>query len=179
MNIYITRHGQTELNRKKLMQGRVDEPLNENGVSQAKAAYESVKDIRFDAVYSSPLKRAVKTASIIGNVTEDEVIRDERITEVEFGKYDMKPYGAMGIRMTLYWALPEVFHAPKTVETVASMVSRSKDFLNDLSKKDYENVLIVCHGGIIRALSGCLEGRWNGIKWRPKPHNCEIRVYRI
>ena len=41
----------------------------------------------------------------------------------------------------------------------------------------YENVLIVCHGGIIRSLCGYLEDRKNGIKWRPKPNNCEIRVY--
>ena len=46
-----------------------------------------------------------------------------------------------------------------------------------LEKKDYENVLVACHGGIIRALCGYLEDQKNGIKWRPKPHNCEIRIY--
>ena len=101
------------------------------------------------------------------------------IIETDFGKYDMKSYYRMGIPMTLYWALPEIFPAPKTVETIESMVARSRSFLNDLQKKDYDNVLIVCHGGIIRALCGCLENRKRGIKWRPKPHNCEIRKYEI
>ena len=50
-------------------------------------------------------------------------------------------------------------------------------FSKELEKKNYENVLIVCHGGIIRSLCGYLEDRKNGIKWRPKPNNCEIRVY--
>ena len=46
-----------------------------------------------------------------------------------------------------------------------------------MEKKDYYNVLIVCHGGIIRALRGYMEDRNNGIRWRPKPKNCEIIEY--
>ena len=179
MKIWITRHGQTELNLKKLMQGRVDEPLNDTGRNQAKAARAQIGDIKFDAVFASPLDRAVETASILGGVDRSQVITDDRIIETDFGKYDMKSYYRMGIPMTLYWALPEIFPAPKTVETIESMVARSRSFLNDLQEKDYDNVLIVCHGGIIRALCGCLENRKRGIKWRPKPHNCEIRTYEI
>ena len=86
MRIYVTRHGQTDLNAKKLMQGRSDYPLNETGREQARAAREKLKDIKFDAVYSSPLSRAVETASIIGNVPAFRVITDERIIEADFGK---------------------------------------------------------------------------------------------
>ena len=161
MKIWITRHGQTELNLKKLMQGRVDEPLNDTGRNQAKAARAQIGDIKFDAVFASPLDRAVETASILGGVDRSQVITDDRIIETDFGKYDMKSYYRMGIPMTLYWALPEIFPAPKTVETIESMAARSRSFLNDLQKKDYDNVLIVCHGGIIRALCGCLENRKN------------------
>lgn len=177
MNIWITRHGQTDLNKKKLMQGRSDIPLNETGIKQAEQARELIGDIKFDAVYSSSLKRAVKTASIIGNVSEESIIRDDRIIETDFGKYEGSSYYTMGLFMTLYWALPGIFRAPKTVETIYQMVKRSSDFLNEIEAQDYNNVLIVCHGGIIRALCGYLEDRRNGIKWRPKPQNCEIRVY--
>lgn len=177
MKIWITRHGQTNLNKKKLMQGLTDEPLNETGIEQAKKGRTNIGDVKFDAVYASPLGRAITTASIIGGVPKEDVIVDERIIEVDFGKYEQKPYAAMGIAMTLYWALPEIFPAPKTVEPISSMVARSQSFLRELEQKDYENVLIVCHGGIIRALCGYLGDRKNGIMWRPKPHNCEIRVY--
>ncbi len=177
MNIWITRHGQTDLNKQKLMQGRSDIPLNETGIKQAKLARKLIGDIKFDAVYSSSLKRAVKTASIIGNIPEESIIRDDRIIETDFGRYERSRYCTMGLFMTLYWALPEVFRAPKTVETVEQMVNRSAEFLKEIEAKDYNNVLIVCHGGIIRALCGYLEDRRNGIKWRPKPQNCEIRVY--
>lgn len=177
MKIWLTRHGQTNLNKQKLMQGRTDEPLNENGISQAKQARENIGNVKFDAVYASPLRRAVTTASIIGNVDETSVIIDPRIIETDFGKYEKRKYFLMGLKMTLYWALPEIFPAPKSVETISSMVERSSSFLKELEAKGYENVLVTCHGGIIRALSGYLEDRSNGILWRPKPHNCEIRVY--
>ena len=159
------------------MQGRIDEPLNETGIEQAKQAREKIADITFDAIYASSLDRAITTASIIGNVSREKVIIDDRIIECDFGKYDCISYFTMGLKMTLYWALPEVFPAPETVETISSMVNRSSSFLKEIEQKDYENVLITCHGGIIRALCGYLEDRKNGIVWRPKPKNCEIRIY--
>ena len=177
MKIWVTRHGQTDLNKKKLMQGRINAPLNETGRQQAREARERLGDFKFDAVYASPLDRAVETASIIGGVPREEVIIDPRIIEVDFGKYESKPYAFMGFPMQFYWTFPEVFRCPKSVETIPSMVARSREFLAELETKDYENVLIVCHGGIIRALCGCLEGSKNGVKWRPKPKNCEMRIY--
>ncbi len=177
MKIWITRHGQTDLNKKHLMQGRIDQPLNDTGIAQAKSVREMIGDIHFDAVYASPLDRAITTASIVGGVKKDEVIIDERIIETDFGKYDCKKYSRMGPKMTLFWALPELFPAPATVESVASMVARSHEFLKELEGKDYENVLVTCHGGIIRALKGYLEDQPNGIKWRPKPKNCEVVIY--
>ena len=177
MNVYITRHGETRYNKVELMQGLTDEPLSEVGIRQAHETRETLKDLKFDAVYASPLIRARQTASIVGNIPEEDLIIDERIIEVDFGKYELKPYRKLGVAMTLYWALPEIFPAPKTVESVKSMVARSRSFIEDLKKKDYENVLIVCHGGIIRALCGVLENRFKGIRWRPRPKNCEVRKY--
>ena len=177
MKIYVTRHGQTDLNAKKLMQGRSDIPLNETGRAQARAAKEKIGDIKFDAVYSSPLCRAVETASIIGDVPVDRIITDERIIEADFGIYEAKPYGRVGIPMTLYWTCPEIFPAPKTAETTAQMIERVRSFFHELEKEDYENVLVACHGGIIRVIRGYLEDVPRGYIWRPRPKNCEIRIY--
>ena len=181
MNIWLTRHGQTDLNKARLMQGLTDAPLNETGLAQAAAARKKLlaryPDLTFDAVYASPLKRAVATASIIGGIDRADVLIDERIIEVDFGRYEGHKYYLLGPHMTLYWSCPEIFPAPPTVETTASMISRAHAFLKELEKKDYENVLITCHGGIIRSLSGYLEDAPRGYKWRPRPHNCEVRVY--
>ena len=177
MKIYLTRHGQTNLNKQELMQGRTDEPLNDTGRKQAKKAREFVKDIKFDAVYSSPLIRAKETASIIADIPMDEVITDPRIIEADFGDYELRSYHKLGIKLTSYWLLPEVFHAPPSVETVEEMIDRSHAFLKELEGKDYDNVLVVCHGGIMRPMCGYLQNVKRGFIWRPKPVNCEVRVF--
>ena len=177
MKIWIARHGQTRLNKMRLMQGRTDEPLNETGIAQAKAARKKIGDIRFDAVYASPLDRAIVTGSIIGNVSRSEIIIDDRLIEADFGKYEKRKYYLMNPAMVLYWSMPELFPAPTTVEKLSELIGRSHSFLKELEQKDYENVLVACHGGIMRPLSGYLMDRPNGIYWRPKPKNCEIRVF--
>ena len=166
MKIWIARHGQTRLNLEKRMQGLTDEPLNETGIRQAEEARKRIGDVRFDAVYSSPLDRAIVTGSIIGNVSREEIRIDQRLIEVDFGRYEQKKFIAMGPLMSAYWAVPEIFPGPRTVESIG-----------DLEKEDYDNVLVACHGGIMRALTGYLDGRRNGLWWRPKPRNCEIRVF--
>ncbi len=175
MKIWITRHGQTNLNKAHLMQGRVDEPLNEVGKMQAQEARKQIENVHFDAVFASPLDRAIETASILGHVPRSTIQIDERIIETDFGKYEKRPYNQLGIRMSLYWACPEIFPAPKSVESIDAMVTRAHGFLKELETKDYENVLIVCHGGIMRVLCGYFEGR--PFVWRPKPKNCEIRMF--
>lgn len=179
MKLWITRHGQTDYNKKKIMQGAINIPLNENGRAQAEEVRDKLKGISFDAVIASPMDRAVETASIITGLPENDIIKDKRIREFGFGRFENVEYCKMGPAMTLYWILPELFPCPKTVETIPAATRRIKSFLNDLRTKDYENVLIVCHGGIIRVLSGVLEGRKNNIKWRPKPVNCEVREYEL
>ena len=53
MKVWITRHGQTDLNKKQLMQGVYDEPLNETGIAQAEETRKKIGDMKFDAVYCS------------------------------------------------------------------------------------------------------------------------------
>ena len=63
--IYIMRHGKTELNRVKALQGRSDGPLNDEGIRQAELAAERLRGIACSYVFSSPLIRAVRTAEIV------------------------------------------------------------------------------------------------------------------
>ena len=65
--IYIIRHGQTDLNKKRVLQSRIDAPLNDDGIMQAEDAKERLRSdgIFFDMIFSSPLKRAVQTVRII------------------------------------------------------------------------------------------------------------------
>ena len=65
MIIYIIRHGETDLNVRKIVQGWADEPLNENGILLAQETGRALRDVHFDFCISSPLLRAKKTAGIL------------------------------------------------------------------------------------------------------------------
>ena len=176
MKIWVARHGQTDLNHAKRMQGRTDAPLNRKGIAQAKQSRQNIGDVHFDAVYSSPLRRAKLTGSIIGDVDINDIIVDERLIETDFGRYEKSRYYLMGLPMTAYWMFPKIFPAPPTVESIDSMKERASSFLRELETHDYENVLVACHGGIMRALCGYLDEAPDGLRWE-RAKNCEIRVY--
>lgn len=177
MKVWVVRHGETNLNKQKFMQGITDEPLNEIGISQAQQARKTVENIRFDAVYSSTLCRAVKTASIIGGVSEDEVIKDPRIIEVNFGKYELRKFTKIGPRLTIHWLYPEIFPAPTTVETPKQIRARAQAFIDELKTKDYENVLICSHGYFMRTFGHMLANDGKQSSWKDFCKNCEIREY--
>ena len=119
MKIWLTRHGQTRLNKAHLMQGRTDEPLNETGIAQAKAMRQILinedSSLVFDAVYASPLDRAIETGAIIGGVSREDVLIDERLIETDFGRYEKSRYYALGVAMSLYWAINSLVTIGKTL----------------------------------------------------------------
>src|SRR3989339_819938 len=63
--LYLVRHGETEWNVKKINQGQSESFLTEKGIEQAKETAERLKDIKFDAIFSSDLSRTQRTAEII------------------------------------------------------------------------------------------------------------------
>ena len=173
MTIWLTRHGQTNLNKQHLMQGRTDEPLNEtewHTTTQAQAARAQLGDLHFDAVYASPLQRAIETAAIIGDVPRNKVIIDERLIEADFGRFEKKGYTKMSLPMTLYWALPELFPCPEKdgVESIASLVARSCSFLEELEQKDVR--LYGVDGVLDRRAENHILPRWNHAGPQRIPH---------
>lgn len=97
--LYLVRHGQTEFNVAKLVQGRCDSPLTELGRKQAACAatWLAAHDVRPDAVVSSPLKRAMDTAHILADGVgfADEVEPCEGIIERSYGSFEQGPHDAL------------------------------------------------------------------------------------
>ena len=85
--LYVVRHGKTDWNLKNKIQGRVDIPLNNSGLQEAKITKELLNQTYFYEIISSPLIRAKKTAEIISNY-EIPVIVDSRIIERDFGEFE-------------------------------------------------------------------------------------------
>ena len=88
MNIYYVRHGQTDWNKVKRLQGRTDNPLNEVGIEQAKKTRDLLKNEKIDLIICSPLRRTLETANIINEGRNIKIIKDEGFIERSFGKYE-------------------------------------------------------------------------------------------
>lgn len=163
MRLYLARHGQTDWNYQKRMQGRVDTALNETGIAQAHELKEKLKGISFDAIYVSPLSRAVNTAKIASG--RDDVIIDERIIEMDYGSLQGKTYKPFlgqeadasdeeQENMKNYFFAPQNYKAPKDGETYEQVIARTEDFINDILSRHEAaaNVLVVAHAAILHAI---------------------------
>ncbi len=84
------RHGQTDYNKNDRWQGSTDNVLNETGIAQAKEAAEKLKGEKFDFIVSSPLKRASKTAEIINEKLNLEIVYENDLREQHFGDWEGK-----------------------------------------------------------------------------------------
>ena len=97
MDLYIVRHGQTDGNVNKIMDGVRDIDLNENGIEQAKVTRDNLKDIKFDLVICSPLSRTKHTMEII-NINNYPVIFDDRIKERDCGEFTGKGFESLDMK---------------------------------------------------------------------------------
>lgn len=80
--LYIMRHGKTEWNKKKKLQGRTDIPLCREGIEMAEKAREEYKEVHLDICYCSPLIRARKTAEILLEGRNVPIVTDDRLKEM-------------------------------------------------------------------------------------------------
>ncbi|MGM5488848.1 MAG: histidine phosphatase family protein [Nanobdellota archaeon] len=152
MRLYLVRHGQTHSNLMGILQGQLDTELTELGIQQAKNIAKRLKDHSFTKVFSSDLKRANRTAQEIARHVE--IIYDERLRECHYGDFA----GQYGKEVD-WESLPGAFveQTPPNGESLQDLVKRVKHFLDELEGEG--NVLIVSHGGTIRALLHVLLSR--------------------
>jgi len=150
MKVSLVRHGQTDFNLNNLMQGWIDIELNENGINQAIELAEKLKHIKFDIIYCSDLKRALKTAQIIKerNYYNVEIIIDNRLREQNMGIWEGMNFNEVLNENKEFFIKikqnPFLFNPPKG-ETFLELYSRIKAFIDDLENSDFENILIVGH----------------------------------
>ena len=155
-NIYIIRHCETNANAEKRLQGHIDIDINELGAKQLKALSQRFKDIDLDAVFTSPLTRAKKTAEAVTNDKSIPININEGLIELHCGVYENMPYAEIGEKFPdffdIWFNRPWDF-APENGEKMTDAYERIWQTVTDICKshKD-QNVAIVTHGGIIRCL---------------------------
>lgn len=186
--IYLIRHGETEWNTKRLLQGSTDIPLNENGEELARETAEKMKDISFDIIISSPLKRAYRTAQIICGNRSIPIITDDRIKEMCFGSYEGYCCGGEGYNIPdphfgYFFTDPEKFVPGEGGETIKQLCERTTAFLNELvGNPAYEGqtILVSTHGAALRGILSSLT--INDIKdfWQGGVHrNCAVTILEV
>lgn len=159
MKLYFVRHGKTTWNLEGRLQGASgDSPLLKESFSQIKALGQRLRLIPFDAVYSSDLKRAIKTAQIlVEEHTHDLTIKESPLLrEWQLGRLEGQKISLIDSiyteQMTAFRQNLARFRGQDfDAETVPEAVGRLKDFLTPLQDTSYQHVLIVGHGAHLSA----------------------------
>ena len=160
MQILLTRHGQTEWNVLKKVQGKVDIELNATGIKQAEETALKLKNTAIDIIISSPLKRARQTAEIINKETNLPIIIDERISERDFGEFE--GMSTMDFDFNAFWSYKQNNKYNKA-ENIRVFFKRVYDFLDDIkSKSRYDTGVEVSTADSILTLSTCDYSRRDG-----------------
>ena len=184
MEIFIVRHGQTEWNKEKRLQGTADIELNDNGRDVAIKTGKALMDTPIDIIYSSPLKRARETAELIRNGRDIEIITDPRIKELNFGSMEGKRYEELikddtnGFKY--FFDHPELYFPPEDGETLTHLIERGGEFLSEVIEplaNTHQRVMIVAHGAMNKAMMAyikkhSLEHFWSG----GLQTNCNVMV---
>jgi broad specificity phosphatase PhoE len=158
--LLLVRHGQTASNQKGHLLGRVDPPLTAVGWQQAEAL--ALWLPRADRVVSSPLLRARQTASVLS----DDVVVDERWTELDYGPYDDAPVSAISDELWLRWRTDPSF-TPPGIEPHATLTERVTSACDDMAPAAQTSVLIVVtHVSPIKAALAWALGVPSHIAWR-------------
>lgn len=153
--ILLVRHGESEWNAIRRLQGQADIELSERGTEQARALAPMVASFNPDLVLTSDLKRAANTAALLGyaDAVQEPLLREQNVgawTGMEITQLIADAPGAYaGWRAGTF--------APENGEIWADFRGRVSRALENALAAEAETVLVVCHGGVIRAaLDGAL-----------------------
>ncbi len=146
MEVYLIRHTTPEA-AKGLIYGRTDIPLADT-FEQEKNAILKKLAFPLHAVYSSPAKRC----SLLAQQISPQFVIDERLYEVNFGKWEGRTWDDIDFEESKAWMEDYVNICPPDGESMVQMNERVQSFWNELQMKPFERVAVVTHGGVIRLL---------------------------
>jgi len=155
--IIFLRHGQAKNNTERILAGRTKGvPLTDTGIKQSEHTAELLKHMNISAIYSSPIERAKHTAEIAGKYNSLDVTIDDRLNELDMGKFTGMPYDEIfkshgNVFMKFYNGELEIAHnGVETFPDVKKRILGIVDYI--IEKHPDENVLLVTHMDPIKAM---------------------------
>ena len=151
MKITFIRHTESEYNQKRIYQGQYDCDCSENGMEKLKEFAKTFNQ-QYDICYCSPLKRTRITASML--VPNIKTVYDNRIKEIKLGEWENTPITDEKQKL-----FSTGQYIPKGAETKAEFDARIINFLDMIkfNQSDKDRILVVTHGGVIRAINRILD----------------------
>ena len=154
--LYLVRHGETDWNRDRRLQGTIDVPLNSTGVAQARRLTAYFSRIRVASIVSSPLARASTTAAIVAEACACPLATDARLREIDHGSWSGRTLRdiARGVPSLVRdeRLLPEAF-AISRGEPLSAVYRRASEALADLlDAHGGQSVVVVGHGVTLAAM---------------------------
>ena len=169
--VILARHGETKWNVEEVYRGRIDINLDEAGVKQAELLGEYLSSLELDAIYSSPLRRALDTANLIAQYQEAGVQASNGLIDLDYGEWQGLPEREV---KRLYQALHNEWLAnPDRVrmpggESLAEVRERAVSVIDDVISKYEGSVLLVSHRVVNKVLIYSLLGLSNAHFWNIK-----------
>lgn len=158
LRLILVRHGQTDANLNRLIQGQSNGPLNATGRAQVEALGRHLQSIQLDQIIASTLRRAYDTATAIAHHHQMDVVLSSLIVEWNCGVLDGLPADKFMEKMR-DTGLPLSEFRPKGGETLTEVRQRATIFLNEvLVGPDHRTILICSHGDFLRALVSVMRG---------------------
>ena len=184
MELYLIRHGLTVWNAAGRLQGNVDIELNEEGRQAAAKLGNELDGTDFDVIYSSPRIRAFETACLIRGRRNIQIIRDNRLRELSFGDMEGAFYTDWNCPESPYrffFTEPDKYNPPPNGESIEELCQRTRDFIQNVLEKDYQNrkrVMIVAHGALNKGLMSYLEKNDKAHFWgKGLQKNCQASIF--
>ncbi len=148
MRLYLIRHGETEHNRRQLLQGHAEIPLNDAGIQQASLLGERMRDLPLDHIYASDLRRTTMTAAILAAHTGVSLSYDMAYRERDPGELADKSY-----EEGMAFFTDPLFEPPggESVPTFATRVEAAFNSLIESEGDRGRNVAVVSHGMVCAA----------------------------
>lgn len=179
--LYIMRHGKTDWNALKKLQGRTDIPLNEEGREMAKRAGDEYKDVHFDVCYCSPLIRAKETAEILLEGRNVPIIYDDRLMEMSFGVYEgfENSFQVPDCPINVFFKEPINYVEPvEGGESMDELFERTGEFLRQVVEPELSNgkdVIIVGHGAMNSSIVCQIKNIPRDKFWSEGIENCKLK----
>lgn len=154
--LYLVRHGESEWNILKKIQGQRDTLLTKKGIKQAEKIANRLSNEKIDNIYSSDLKRAFKTAEVIGNKLKLKVNSDKNFREINFGSWEgitKKDLIERHYEKHLLWMKEPHKLKLEDAETLSDLQKRTMEGINRISELNpNKNILVVSHSAAIKTI---------------------------